>query len=411
MPSAEALLEGLAALPAGRPLLAALQDADGVYLVGGAVRDLLLGGEPLDLDLVSEDDPAELAARLGGSIRAHDRFGTSRVTVGGFSYDLARARSESYSRPGALPEVAPASIAQDLERRDFTVNALAIALGGPRRGELVTVSHALEDLDARRLRVLHRASFIDDPIRLLRLARYASRLRFAIERDTAELARIAVAGGAIGTVSGSRVGSELRLLATEPDPVSAFGQLAELELDTAIDRRFHLGDPELARAALSLLPSDGRADLLTLAIAARRIEASELRALLDALAFEAADRELIVTIARRSEALSESLASADDPSQIAEAARDAPPEAVALAGALGPARAAGQWLERLRHVRLEIGGDDLLAAGVPAGPAIGRGLRAALAAKLDGRASGREAELAAAVAGAEPGRQGDEPGA
>jgi tRNA nucleotidyltransferase (CCA-adding enzyme) len=123
----------------------------------------------------------------------------------------------------------------------------------------------------------------------------------------------------------------------------------------------------------------------------------ELAALLDALAFEAEDRDAIVLAATRAEEVVSPLREASAPSEIATAVAGAPPELVALAGALGAERQAREWLDHLRHVRLAIDGRDLLTAGVPEGPAIGRGLRAALAAKLDRRASGREQELAVAL--------------
>jgi tRNA nucleotidyltransferase (CCA-adding enzyme) len=153
----------------------------------------------------------------------------------------------------------------------------------------------------------------------------------------------------------------------------------------------------LARRALALLPADGRRDRLALAVAARDVPAAELRGLLDSLAFEAEDREAIVAAATGAGELADALAEAHAPSEIAAAAAGAPPELVALSGALGPDAQARDWLERLRDVRLSIDGRDLLAAGVPEGPAVGRGLRAALAAKLDGRAQGRDQELAEAL--------------
>ena len=161
----------------------ALGDADGVYVVGGAVRDLLRGDAPVDLDLVADRELGELIAELssagGAPARVHDRFGTATLVLDAGRFDLARARREHYPHPGALPEVEPAPIEEDLRRRDFTVNALALGLGGARRGELLAVPGALDDLDTGTLRVLHDASFRDDPTRLLRLARYAGRLSFA----------------------------------------------------------------------------------------------------------------------------------------------------------------------------------------------------------------------------------------
>ncbi len=397
LPNRRDLLDRVRALPVAKPLLAHLQDDAGVHLVGGAVRDLLLGGTPFDLDLVVEGDAAAVAASLGGELKAFDRFGTATAVLDGFSYDIAQARRETYTHPGALPDVEPAPLAEDLLRRDFTVNAIALALAGDTAGELTAAPAALEDLDARRLRVLHDRSFIDDPTRLMRLARYASRLGFEVEPHTRELADAAVTGGALWTVSGSRLGAELRLLARESDPVAALRGLADLGLDRAIHPEFGIEDEELARRALALLPDDGRRDRLAVALAAPRVPPTELGALLESLAFEADDRDAILLAATRADDVARALAAARAPSEIAAAVAGAPPELVALAGALGPASEAREWFDALRHVRLAIDGGDLLTAGVPEGPAIGRGLRAALAAKLDQRAPGPEEELAAAL--------------
>jgi tRNA nucleotidyltransferase (CCA-adding enzyme) len=409
-PSANALLTRFSELPAARPLLARLAETEGVYLVGGAVRDLISGVEPLDLDVVVDGELASIAALLGTPERVHDRFETRTVSLDGFTYDLARSRRESYARPGALPTVEPAGIVEDLTRRDFTVNALALGLSGSSRGRLVEVPYGREDLDARRLRVLHDQSFIDDPTRLLRLARYAGRLGFAVEDHTLGLARQAVAARAPDTVSGPRLGTELRLLAEQGDPILGFRTLARLGVDEAIAPGFGIGSEdraELARRALELLPEDGKPADLVLAVALLDVPEAGRASLLDRLAFPAARRDRIVAAATRAPALSPLLGAPAAPSQLAAAVGSGPPELVALAGALGAAvgapsaeAAARRWLDELRHVRLEIDGDDLLAAGVASGPAVGAGLAAARAAKLDGRTDGREAELAAALEGA-----------
>lgn len=394
------LLDRFTALPAAGPLLDRLRDVDGVYLVGGAVRDLLLDAAPLDLDLVVDGELEPVIARLGTPARSHDRFDTCTVELDGFSYDVARARRERYPRPGALPRVTPATIEQDLGRRDFTVNAHALGLGGEQRGRLVSVPGGREDLRRHRLRVLHDASFRDDPTRLLRLARYANRLGFSIEDGTRALAAAAVTGGSPATVSGARIGTELRLVAGEPDPIGAFVMLAELGVDEAIAPGFGIrGEQraELARRALALLPADGHRSDLVLAVAAMDVTPDELPALLDRWGFTAARRDRIAAAALRSPAVSQSLAAAGRPSEIAAAARGGPVELVSLAGALGAPDAARRWLEQLRHVRLAITGEDLLDAGVARGPAIGAGLAGALAAKLDGRGAGRAAELAEAL--------------
>jgi tRNA nucleotidyltransferase (CCA-adding enzyme) len=400
VPIEKVLLRRFSDLTAAQPLLGRLGDAEGVYLVGGAVRDLLRDTAPLDLDLVIDGELEPVAALLGTPAKVHDRFETRTVALDGFTYDLARARRETYERPGALPTVAPAGIEEDLDRRDFTVNAIALGVGGASRGRLLQAPHGLRDVAAARLRVLHDASFIDDPTRLLRLARYASRLGFAVDDHTRALAAAAVAAGAPDTVSGPRLGTELRLLAGEPDPVAGFVALAELGIDAAIASGLGIGSgarADLARRAIALVPEDGESSDLVLAVASLDVPAAELPGLLDRLAFPAARRDRIVAAATRADALARSLTTADTPSQIAEVVGSGPVELVALAGAMGAEAPARRWLQDLRHVRLEINGEDLLAAGLAPGPAVGAGLAAARAAKLDGRAAGRNAELAEAL--------------
>ncbi len=175
-----------------------------------------------------------------------------------------------------------------------------------------------------------------------------------------------------------------------------FGRLADL----GVDLGFGAIEPELARRAFELLPPDGDRAATVLALAARPTDAAELTELLDALAFEAPERSRIVAAATHAPGLAVELERATRPAEVAEAVAGAGPETVAVAGALGPEQTAREWIQTLRHVGLEIDGSDLLSAGVPEGPAIGRGLRAALAAKLDGRVDGRDAELAEALHGA-----------
>ena len=405
-PDPDDLRDRLSRLPVAAALLDHLDPAASVYVVGGAIRDLLLGTEPQDLDLVVEGELEPVAARIGQVTRLHPRFGTCTVTVDGRRYDLARARTETYSRPGILPTVTPALIDADLARRDFSVNAFALGISGPRSGELLSVDGAAEDLAARRLRVLHDNSFRDDATRLMRLVRYASRLGFSVEDHTRELALAAVADGLLTSVGGARAGSELRLLAGEADPVAALHALDAYGLDEALMTGFGLrdeADADLATRALALLPADGDRSALVIAVAARRLESAQLLRLMRMLAFRSDRAQLIEEGVLRSPALSGALGEAAQPSQIAAAAAAEAVETVALAGALDPSAetSARRWLEDLRAVRLHIGGQDLLDAGVPDGPAVGAGLAGALAAKLDGSADSAEAELAAAIEAAE----------
>ena len=384
------LLERLRDLPGAAELFDALADVPEVWVVGGAVRDTLLGREPRDLDLVVEGDATAVARRLGEDPLVHERFGTATATG---EVNLAAARRERYERPGALPEVElGAPIAEDLARRDFSVNAIAVRLAD---GRLEAVPGALEDLAARRLRVLHERSFLDDPTRLLRLVRYADRLRFQIEEETRMWAFAAVEGGALATVTAARLGAELRLLATEPMPGAVCG-LEAFGLGPELLPGFDV-DPDLVERAQRLCPHDARADLVALAACLIDASASALAARLDAFEFTARERETVVAAAIRSRALAPVLGGTDGGSAIWTLLRRELPETVALAGALGAAEAARRWLEDLRHQKLAISGDDLLAEGLE-GPAIGRALDAATAAMLDGEADGRDAQLAAALA-------------
>jgi tRNA nucleotidyltransferase (CCA-adding enzyme) len=426
-------------------VLAALEGERGVWVVGGAVRDLLLEREPRELDLVVEGDAVPVArraaARLGGDVLVHDRFGTATVRGAGVAFDLAGARRETYARPGALPDVElGARLEEDLARRDFTVNTLALRLvDGARTGW----RGAEDDLAARVLRVLHDDSFRDDPTRLLRMARYAARLGFAPEPRTAELAAAAVAEGAPATVTGERVGAELRLLAREPQP-AALQELGRFGLGAALLPAFDVDGPLIERAlavcheALGGAGGDRsgaerrqggagsrecetggseartggneggaggdpdgaggeaspRADLVALGAAVHRAEPAELAARLRELAFPAADAAAIVACAGLDALVAE--LTGNPPSASDLILRRRPPEAAALAAAAGsePAR---DWLVRGRHQRLAITGNDLLAAGL-SGPAIGRALQAARAALLDGTAPDRDTQLAAALA-------------
>ncbi|MFI4985230.1 MAG: CCA tRNA nucleotidyltransferase [Solirubrobacterales bacterium] len=396
-----------ASSPGGDALLGAAYE--GVHLVGGAVRDLLRAERPRELDVLVEGPIEPLLSALGGEAVTHDRFGTASVSLGDARIDVARARRERYPHPGALPVVEPASVAEDLLRRDFTVNAIAVSLTD---AQMRSAPHAEEDIARGVLRVLHDGSFRDDPTRLLRLARYAARLGFEVDDRTAELAEEARATGTLRTASGARLGAELRLALLEPDPVAALGELSRLGLLSALDPRLGF-EESLARRALALLPEDARIDLLLLACVllpaatagGGEDSAQAVFGLLDELEFTAGDRDRAIRTTRLAPALLAQMADADSPSQLREAVHGAPLEAVALAGSLDGAQppsractAARSWLEELRHVHLAITGDDLLSAGVPAGPEIGRRLELALRRKLDGElAEGRAAELGAAM--------------
>lgn len=396
-PSAATVLERLRALPAGALLLRALSGVHEVHLVGGAVRDLLSGVEPREFDVVVVGDGVAvawtLADRLGVRPIVHGTFGTSTIHAPDVSVDIAQARTEVYPRPGALPEVRAArSVAEDLERRDFTLNAIAVGISEDVEGELRAVEHALEDLAAGRLRVLHAGSFIDDPTRLLRMVRYAARLGYAIEASTEALAREAFASGAPETAGVARIARELVLLLREPDPDAALTLLGDLTGDGLAPLRF---DAPLRRRALSLLPEGEDAVPVMLAALLHGGDEGEVRTWLEAA--HVPNPGPVLTAATGADELAAAMRAANAPSALhALLARRGVPEIV-LAGALGAEDAARAWFGGLRDVRLSIGAEDLLRAGVPQGRELGERLRAALAAKLDGTATTRDEELAAAL--------------
>ena len=336
------------------------------YLVGGVVRDLLLGREVADLDVAIEDGVEALSELPGFSLEREGLFLTGRLEQGDVKVDVAQTRAESYPAPGALPEVRPASITEDLARRDFTINAMALPLNED--GELLDPHGGLGDLRAGVLRVLHDGSFLDDPTRALRAARYAARFGFELEPETERLLRDAD----VSTVSEDRIDNELRRIAAEDDPAAALRLIAEWGVMPSLDPRAADRVGEVTRLA-SAPPWS-----------------------------EWVDRRLAVMLAI--------VRPLPQIRELAAATPERPSEAVRLAAPWDPAqllvaRALGaEWLDpyaaEWRQVGLEITGADLLAEGIPEGPAIGRGLEAALSGKLDGEVSGRDEELRIALAAA-----------
>ncbi len=206
-----------------------------VYLVGGMVRDLLLHSENIDLDLVVEGDGIEFAERFAAlhsaQIATHKQFGTARLMFEGqFKMDVATARTESYHAPAALPQVLGGILRQDLYRRDFTINTLAIDLSPSRFGSLIDYFGGWDDLHQGIIRVLHSLSFVDDPTRALRAVRFATRFNFTISKDTERLIRSAVESRVLDKLSGKRLWSELKHILEEEHPIPAIRLLHEYRL-------------------------------------------------------------------------------------------------------------------------------------------------------------------------------------
>ncbi|MEZ4554359.1 MAG: hypothetical protein R3B59_10700 [Dehalococcoidia bacterium] len=341
-----------------------------VWAVGGCLRDLCAGLGVRDLDLAVAGDAgrfaSDLAHRSGGRAGVEERFGTAWVDAGGLRLDLAGLRTETYARPGALPAVRlGATIEDDLGRRDFSVNAVALGLSGPRTGEVVDPYGGLADLAARRLRVLHPRSFADDATRLWRGARYAARVGL---RPTAETARLIEEGGRwLAPVSGRRLWAELERTAEERRVLATLRLLDRWGVLEATSAGLRL--PAVSVRALRRRPGPIGVDVL-LAV---------LLAPLDAPERERARQRL------------------SPPREAAEAVRDATrlleassmePEAldrIADTGQVG--RTAARWIEperqhalqrelrRWERTRAHLDGRAIEAMGVPAGPRLGVMLR------------------------------------
>jgi len=375
----------------GRMALA--EDAPRVCLVGGAVRDALLGvTHGPDIDLVVEGDAIALATSigraLGGRVVAHDRFRTARIEFPhGRHVDLVSARRETYPHPGALPDVAPGTLHDDLLRRDFTINAIAFVLHGKSEGMLIDPHDGRADIAAERIRVIRAGSFVEDPSRVVRALRYAARLAFRMEEETEGEAREAVHAV---TLDQSRVADEVaRLLAEASAPAGlrigeALG-LAWPDPDPLRDDRLAAIDPTLARPGAPA-PT---AWALRLGLGIRP----------DAAAGAALPQWArgIAREVRDGLALGTRLAGRTRPSEVDAILRDRAPAAQVGASIAG-ADVVADWWATWRDLAPEVTGSDLVAAGVAPGPAIGRALLAVRAAVLDGEVSGRGEQMAMALA-------------
>jgi len=398
----------------------------GLYWVGGGVRDLWLGRSELDVDLVVEGDLApfaeRFAERLGSALLSHPQFLTAELEApGGVRVDLARARSESYAAPATLPRVEPDSLARDLVRRDFTVNCLALALAPDFGERLIDPCQGLEDLSLGRLRTLHPASFEDDPTRLLRGVEFEARLGFAFAPETWREAERAVAHGAFALLSPARRTDALRRALGRPESASAVlhrlrdvGWLPAIvsEVRTAgaaarftAPERFDAARRARAEAGP---PSGGGGRLekvgtfsLALLCLGLDLEAAQRQRLVRRLTLSAREQALLALGPERVGAALAALPATGAslrPSAVHRALGGLTGEELAVVAARSPETR--EWVRReyadLRRVRLAIGGRELMAAGLGAGPALGRALELTLEAKLDGRL-GAEGELGFAL--------------
>lgn len=388
-----------------------------VYLVGGPVRDLLLGRPVLDLDLVVEGDAIALARAIaeeqGAPMRSHEQFGTAALMLHGTDettpgddsprhLDFVTARIEFYEHPTALPSVEAASLRHDLHRRDFTINTLAISLNPGRFGKLYDFYGGQRDLQRGLIRVLHNLSFIDDPTRLLRAARLAARLGFTIEPRTQALIADALEQGVLSRTTPQRIRHELTRTLEEAQPERAIRLLDELGILQAIHPNLRWSpalDERFQRARKRGLASPDTYLLLLL----YDLPATELAApghddeqMLWAL-LTGHQRQLVYGLGQARHALPSLRAGELSDGALDGLLHGREPLALqvtAIAEGGKVAERITRYLEVLRPIPTLLAGHDLRALGVRPGPIYGKLLHGLRAAQLDGLVSNRQEALA-----------------
>ena len=385
------------------------------FLVGGAVRDALLGRPVEDCDVVVEGNglmvAGALVERLGGRYHPHEPYLTAAVQLpGGVRIDVATARTEFYRTPAARPEVSSSALRQDLYRRDFTINAMAIALTRSRFGELLDYFGGQKDLQRRQMRVLHSLSFLDDPTRAIRAVRFAVRLGFEIAAETRHLVRIAIGENVFAKLSSGRLRDELAVLLGETNVTAALNELHHLGVlgevmprlrwDVSVKRLVHELEALLTWAALEGISTGPRWQAVVAALAFRLGEEGS-RELVERLSLSGAVARIVLAARAEVEGLLDIAARPRVRISSVLAAVERTPGVLALvAMATAGEEVRGrlhQALSLLHRNPLPISGADLLAAGMRPGPGVGEALRRTRAALVDGEIRPEEA-LAFAVA-------------
>jgi len=399
------MLERLA--PVFEAAAALSETYEGVYLVGGTVRDILLGERSFDVDIAVEGDAIGLAQALadalGGRVRAHEKFGTAVVVYGdGERIDVVTARTEFYDAPAALPAVEHASIREDLFRRDFTINAMAVSLKGDDHGRLVDPFGGRADLEEGRIRVLHNLSFIDDPTRIFRAIRYENRYGFRMDEHTLRLARGTIEMGLVGDLSSARLREELVALLEEGEVEHSILRLAELGADKAIHPHLAADDEAVTLLArLRALARQYEVEVPTwrlgLIALARKLPPDEVYGWLQRLKVRRRDAEQIAAAVTVGPRMVERLEGGEvEPAEVVVLADRYAPDAPLFALALADLEPLHAYFRGLRDVRLEVTGSDLAQLGLGESPRVGEILAELRRRKLNGELDGRESELEAA---------------
>ena len=374
---------------------AAAKSGTAIYMVGGIVRDLLLGRQSKDIDIMAEGDALDIASGMSGTLTSkpviHKRFGTATFKFNDYRVDFATCRSEIYDAPGSLPKVRPGSIKQDLFRRDFTVNSMAICINQKRFGEFIDLYGGRQDLENKLIRILHENSFVDDATRIMRSVRYEQRLDFKLERKTARLLRRDL--DMLDTISGDRLRHEVILWLSEHQPGKILRRAARLGIlsklhpalswDTNLAKAFRDAD----RISTGLPPVQ-----LYLALLVYNLEKKQLGEFLERLNIEGGELD---EIARQTVSLKINQELLDcipiQPSEIYQKLQHYNIAAILANRLCTPSRDVRinlkLYLDKLRFVRTRLKGKELKAMGVPPDKKMGIILDRLLTAKLDGEVS------------------------
>ncbi|MBM3924411.1 MAG: CCA tRNA nucleotidyltransferase [SAR202 cluster bacterium] len=370
-----------------------------LYLVGGALRDLILRNPTKDLDLVVEGDAISLVSSAAGTLgikpTIHHAFGTATIKAGSVQIDIATARKETYARPGALPTVSPSTIEDDLRRRDFTLNAMALGLAGPHHGHLLDPHQGMYDLRQRLVRVLHDSSFHDDATRMFRAVRYEQRLDFQIEPQTKALISEALDKNMLSTISADRLRNELELMLAEASPGKMLQRTHDLGLLQALF-------PPLVRTPPITLIPEKSVPLVFIAALAYRLTANEAEAFIARINMT----HPWAVAARQSadlHSIEEKLSRPDlTRRDLWELLEHRPLVCVKAAAAVAENPLAKdrlrQYISLYQRMKPVLTGDDLLALGYAPGPKVGQILRRLQISRLEGKTNTKDDEVKLAKA-------------
>ncbi|MFH1239211.1 MAG: CBS domain-containing protein [bacterium] len=385
-----------------------------VFIIGGFVRDLLLKVENFDVDIVVEGDGIIFARALGkklrGEVKSHEKFGTAVVTLeDAFKIDIATARKEFYEFPAALPTVEYSSIKQDLYRRDFTINAMAIRLNPANFGELLDFFGGQKDLRQGNIKVLYNLSFVEDPTRIIRAIRFEQRYGFKMDSDTETFIRHALSLDLFDKLANQRVRDELILILSEDEPFKAVQRMNDfsilkyvhpsLKVTPALKNNFAAVNDTLFLFGLHLLGKKLERWFIYFLILTEKLSLDELNSMGERLKFTRKNIEHMVLAKQKANLLVKSLSKAKNmpDSAVYRTVHEVPLEILIFVMTKSRnkliKKRISHYLTKLNKVKIEINGDDLKKLGFKEGPEFKKILDSVLAAKLDRKISSREEEL------------------